>query len=210
MGNKLLAGQTVNSEYVSRRLREYVRRLRPELWRQRNWQLRHDNWKAAILTQFRWSRRCWTLTEHNLQDAFKTAEALGTELLRGWHWPVGPKSVLTSWQHQSRKLWMALCKSMIRTDTKSKNIERGQHPKVSWNNTKQLSCRIILICSCLRFNIIEIGSVSVFSWGEGPNRVGVSLPLHEDGNASSFRNAVFQFLECRTMHKVQKPSNSVD
>jgi transposase len=41
-----LAGQTVNSEYycdVLRRLRENVQRLRPELWRQRNWLLHHDN-----------------------------------------------------------------------------------------------------------------------------------------------------------------------
>jgi hypothetical protein len=35
----VLAGQTVNSEYycdVLRRLRENVRRLRPELWQQKN------------------------------------------------------------------------------------------------------------------------------------------------------------------------------
>jgi histone-lysine N-methyltransferase SETMAR len=42
----VLAGQTVNSAYyceVLRRLRENVRRLRPELWRQKNWLLHHDN-----------------------------------------------------------------------------------------------------------------------------------------------------------------------
>jgi hypothetical protein len=42
----VLAGQTVNSPYcydVLRRLHESVRRLRPELWRQRNWLLHHDN-----------------------------------------------------------------------------------------------------------------------------------------------------------------------
>jgi hypothetical protein len=41
-----------------------------------------------------------------------------------------------------------------------------------------------------------------------PNRVAVSLPSPEEGNRSSFRNAVFQYLEFRTMDKVQKPSNS--
>jgi hypothetical protein len=42
----VLAGQTVNSAYycdVLRRLSENVRRLRPELWRQKNWLLHHDN-----------------------------------------------------------------------------------------------------------------------------------------------------------------------
>jgi hypothetical protein len=41
-----LTGQTVNSAYYSDvlwRLRENVRRLRPELWRQTNWLLHHDN-----------------------------------------------------------------------------------------------------------------------------------------------------------------------
>jgi hypothetical protein len=39
-------GQTVNSAYycdVLQRLRENVRRFRPELWRQNNWLLQHDN-----------------------------------------------------------------------------------------------------------------------------------------------------------------------
>jgi hypothetical protein len=42
----VLAGQTVNSTYccdVLRRLRENMRRLRPELWRQKYWLLHHDN-----------------------------------------------------------------------------------------------------------------------------------------------------------------------
>jgi hypothetical protein len=42
----VLADQTVNSAYycdVLRRLRENVKRLRPELWRQKNWLLHHDN-----------------------------------------------------------------------------------------------------------------------------------------------------------------------
>jgi hypothetical protein len=41
-----LAGQTDNSAnycHVLRRLRENVRRLRPELWRQTNWLLLHDS-----------------------------------------------------------------------------------------------------------------------------------------------------------------------
>jgi hypothetical protein len=40
------ADQTVNSAYycdVSRRLLEHMRRIRLELWRQKNWLLRHDN-----------------------------------------------------------------------------------------------------------------------------------------------------------------------
>jgi hypothetical protein len=42
----LFAGQTVNSAYyceVLLRLCENVRRLRPELWRQKNWMLHLDN-----------------------------------------------------------------------------------------------------------------------------------------------------------------------
>jgi hypothetical protein len=42
----VLAGQTVNSAYycyVLRRLRENMRGLRLELWRQKNWLLHHDN-----------------------------------------------------------------------------------------------------------------------------------------------------------------------
>jgi hypothetical protein len=42
----VLAGQTFNSAYycdILRRLRENARRLRPELWRQKNWLLHHDN-----------------------------------------------------------------------------------------------------------------------------------------------------------------------
>jgi hypothetical protein len=42
----VLAGQTVNSAYYCdalRRLRENVRRIRSELWRQKNWLLHHDN-----------------------------------------------------------------------------------------------------------------------------------------------------------------------
>jgi hypothetical protein len=42
----ILAGQTVNSAYcchVLWKLCENVRRLRPELWRQNNWLLHHDN-----------------------------------------------------------------------------------------------------------------------------------------------------------------------
>jgi hypothetical protein len=42
----------------------------------------------------------------------------------------------------------------------------------------------------------------------GPNRVGDFLPSPEDGNISSFQNAVF-LLEFRTMDKVQNPSTSV-
>jgi hypothetical protein len=44
---------------------------------------------------------------------------------------------------------------------------------------------------------------------KGPYRVSVSLPLHEDGNRSSLRNAVFStYLEFRTMGTVYKPSDS--
>jgi hypothetical protein len=41
----VLAGQTVNSAYycdVLRRMHENVRRLRPELWQQKNWLLHHN------------------------------------------------------------------------------------------------------------------------------------------------------------------------
>jgi histone-lysine N-methyltransferase SETMAR len=42
----VLADQTINSAYycdVLRQLRENLRRLRPKLWRQKNWLLHHDN-----------------------------------------------------------------------------------------------------------------------------------------------------------------------
>jgi hypothetical protein len=44
---------------------------------------------------------------------------------------------------------------------------------------------------------------------KGHNRVGVSIPLSEDGNRSLFRNIVFSsYLEFRTMGKVPKPTDS--
>jgi hypothetical protein len=48
----VLAGQTVNSAYhcdVLQRLRENVRRLCPEPWRQKIWLLHHDN--ASLFTR---------------------------------------------------------------------------------------------------------------------------------------------------------------
>jgi hypothetical protein len=39
-------GQTINAEFyveVSKRLRERMRRVRPELWAEKNWILHHDN-----------------------------------------------------------------------------------------------------------------------------------------------------------------------
>jgi hypothetical protein len=43
----------------------------------------------------------------------------------------------------------------------------------------------------------------------GPNRVDVSLPLPEDGKKSSVCNLMFSnYLDFRTMDKVQKPSDS--
>jgi hypothetical protein len=42
----VLAGQTVISAYycdILQRLRENLRRLRPEIWLQKNWLLHHDN-----------------------------------------------------------------------------------------------------------------------------------------------------------------------
>jgi hypothetical protein len=39
-----------------------------------------------------------------------------------------------------------------------------------------------------------------------PNRVGVSLSSHDDGNRSSFLNVVFSsYLELKTMDKVHNP-----
>jgi hypothetical protein len=44
----------------------------------------------------------------------------------------------------------------------------------------------------------------------GPNRVGVSLPSHENANKSSFQNVVFSsHLELWLMDKVHTPSDSV-
>jgi hypothetical protein len=45
----------------------------------------------------------------------------------------------------------------------------------------------------------------------GPNKVGVSLPSAEDGNRSSFQNAVVStssYSEFHKLDKVQKPSDS--
>jgi hypothetical protein len=43
----------------------------------------------------------------------------------------------------------------------------------------------------------------------GHKRVGVSFPLPEDGNGSSFRNTVSRsYLKFQKMNKVQKPSDS--
>jgi hypothetical protein len=40
------------------------------------------------------------------------------------------------------------------------------------------------------------------------NRVGISLPTHEDGKTSSFRNVVFSsYLDLRMMDKVHKPTD---
>jgi histone-lysine N-methyltransferase SETMAR len=42
----VLAGQTLNSSYycdILRQLHENVQRLHPELWRQKNWLLHHNN-----------------------------------------------------------------------------------------------------------------------------------------------------------------------
>jgi hypothetical protein len=47
----VLAGKTVNSVFgcdALRRLRENVRRLRLELWRQTNWLLHHNNASSHI------------------------------------------------------------------------------------------------------------------------------------------------------------------
>jgi hypothetical protein len=47
----ILTGQAVNSAHyygVLRRLRENLRRLRPELWRQKGWLLHHDNAPSHI------------------------------------------------------------------------------------------------------------------------------------------------------------------
>jgi hypothetical protein len=42
-----------------------------------------------------------------------------------------------------------------------------------------------------------------------PNKVGVSLPLSEDGNRSCFRKVVsYTYLEFLAMDKVQRPSDS--
>jgi hypothetical protein len=84
-------------------------------------------------------------------------------------------------------------------------------------------------------NVSETGSVSLLRWGgggrhimcwvcqkanlnhwtrlalsNGPNRVGVSHPLPEDRNRSSFWNTVFFhvfLLEYQTINKAQKPCN---
>lgn len=51
MHHEFLPGRTVNKEYyleVLRRLREAIRRKRPNLWQNNSWQLYHDNALAHI------------------------------------------------------------------------------------------------------------------------------------------------------------------
>jgi hypothetical protein len=51
--NSSWAGQIINSAYYREalhRLRENVRNLRPELWRQKNWLLHHDKAPSHRLT----------------------------------------------------------------------------------------------------------------------------------------------------------------
>jgi hypothetical protein len=65
------------------------------------------------------------------------------------------------------------------------------------------------ILNIRKHSVSETGSVPIFRWGEGSNRVGVSFPSPEDGNSSSFRNAVFfRYLKFRTMDKAQKSNDS--
>jgi hypothetical protein len=61
----------------------------------------------------------------------------------------------------------------------------------------------------LDFVHYPVTEVSRLALSKGHNKVGVSLPSPEGGNRSSFRNVVFSnYLEFRTMDKVQKPSDS--
>jgi hypothetical protein len=96
--------------YVLRRLRENVRRLRPELWRQKNWKLHHysaqshayvfnrerspithdpnslkgPHFDTVEVIEAESQAVLNTLTEHDFQDTFKKlAEALGTVHTRG-------------------------------------------------------------------------------------------------------------------------------
>jgi hypothetical protein len=59
-------------------------------------------------------------------------------------------------------------------------------------------------------NLISVtGPLMRLALSKKPNRVGVSLPLSEDGHRPSFRKAVFSsYLELRTVDKVQTPSDS--
>jgi hypothetical protein len=61
-----------------------------------------------------------TLTEHDFQNAFKNDRSAGNGtyaqkgLLGGRWWPVGPKLVLTRWQHLSRNYgWLFVFVSVV-------------------------------------------------------------------------------------------------
>jgi hypothetical protein len=57
---------------------------------------------------------------------------------------------------------------------------------------------------------LERANLNHWTLPKGPSRVGVSIPSHENGNRSSFRNVEFSMcLEFRTMDKGHKPSNCV-
>jgi transposase len=62
----VLAGQAVNSAYLCdflRQLRENMRRLRPELWRQNNWLFQHDNapYHTSFFTKEFWTKNNMTI-----------------------------------------------------------------------------------------------------------------------------------------------------
>jgi hypothetical protein len=120
ISQRIRPGRPNSQFHTLLRLRENVRRLRPELWRKKklaivsgqrtislflfnsefftknNMTVVPTNWRAAIFTQNR--RRCWTRLPGRI---YKMAEALGTE---GRWWSVRTKLV----SDRSRELSVTL------------------------------------------------------------------------------------------------------
>jgi hypothetical protein len=75
-------------------------------------------------------------------------------------------------------------------------------------------CGSVSFSCCAHFKVALVTRVTTLtcqglSLSKGPNRVGVSFPSPEDGNRSSFRNALLSsYLEFQTLDKAHIPSDS--
>jgi hypothetical protein len=74
-------------------------------------------------------------------------------------------------------------------------------------------CSSSCITETRKHNVSETGSIAIVRWGGetptllGPNTVGVSILTCGQKKINFKKHCVFQFLEYKTMDKVQNPSN---
>jgi hypothetical protein len=132
------ADQTVNC-YVLRRLLENVRRLRPELWRQMNWLLHHDNTPSTLpfSPENFWPKTTWLQSPPTLLFSVSPIEDK-TEmppLWNNWGYPGRMQAVLNTltehdFQDAFKKLSEALGAYTCKWTTSSVMVTSG--PKVSF------------------------------------------------------------------------------